>query len=306
MQEKAGTGGELVPPEGGRRQRTVARPVALEGVGLHTGLPARMKILPAGAGEGILFCRTDRPEKPPVPADPEHLVAGRRCTALGWGTEEAVQTVEHLLAALRGLEVDNARVELDGPEVPAGDGSAAVYVRLLEEDGLVELPEPRRWLRLRQPLAVSAGEAHLVALPAEELRVTYVFVSSHPAVGTQYADWRIDPETFRREIAPARTVGFLEEVEALRRQGLARGATAELAVVIGPRGYLGPLRFPDEVARHKVLDVVGDLALAGFLRAHVIALRSGHALNAALARKIREGLQSGAVREEGGGGEGES
>lgn len=306
MQEKSGTVGKLTPPEGGRRQRTVAQPVVLEGAGLHTGLPVRMKILPAEAGEGIIFYRTDRPGSPPVPADPEHLVPGRRCTALGWGAEEAVQTVEHLLAALRGLEVDNARVELDGPEVPAGDGSAAVYVRLLEEAGLVELPDPRRWLRLEEPLAVSAGEANLVALPAEELRITYVFVSPHPAVGTQYADWRINPEIFRREIAPARTVGFLEEVEALQRQGLARGATAEMAVVIGPRGYLGPLRFPDEVARHKVLDVVGDLALAGFLRAHIIALRSGHALNAALTRKIREGLKSGKVREESGGGERET
>lgn len=266
-------------------QTTLGQPVSLTGTGLHSGRPCRLTLAPAPADAGIQWQRVDLDGQPAVPAAVEYVADTQRATTLARGPAR-VQTVEHVMAALAGMGVDNALVQVDGPEPPLADGAAAAFVDLVRSAGVVRLRAPRRVRPVTRPVAVSRGDAHMVALPARGLRISCVFVSDHPALGTQFAEYAIDPDTFAAEIAPARTVGWLAEVEALRRRGLALGATLEAAVVVGERELVTPQRFPNEVARHKVLDIVGDLALAGRVQAHIIALRSGHALHVALARQL--------------------
>ncbi|MBE3574928.1 MAG: UDP-3-O-[3-hydroxymyristoyl] N-acetylglucosamine deacetylase [Firmicutes bacterium] len=267
-------------------QHTLRQKVEYTGRGLHTGQPARLRLLPASPGEGITFYRMDLAGRPSIPARPEAVLSTMRCTTLGWEESTTVRTVEHLLAALAGLGVDNVRVELWGPEIPAGDGSAQAFVDLLDQAGLQGQGVARRVRRLLQPVWASNGSAYIVALPAPVLKISFLFTNPNPAVGNLYAEYTPVPEVFRRELAPARTVAFLEELEALRRQGLANGGSEDMAVVVGPGGYVNARRFPDEIVRHKILDVMGDLALVGPLAAHIIALRSGHTLDVELARKI--------------------
>lgn len=267
-------------------QSTLARPVILDGVGLHSGRAVRLEMHPAAPGTGLRFVREDLPGRPVVLADAGCVTRSPFCTTLRSADGAEVGTVEHLLAALRGLGVTDAELRLDGPEVPMGDGSAATFAGLLQAAGVTlgegEIPH----LTLEQPVAVSRGEATLVAVPAEERRFTYVFTHPHPAVGVQVAEFVPGRDDFLAELAPARTIGFLADIERMRAQGLALGGSMEAAVVIGDEGYVGPLRFPNEPARHKLLDLFGDLAVIPPVKAHVIGLRSGHALNAALAAAI--------------------
>ncbi|OUM99423.1 MAG: UDP-3-O-[3-hydroxymyristoyl] N-acetylglucosamine deacetylase [Firmicutes bacterium ZCTH02-B6] len=266
-------------------QTTLGRPVSLEGIGLHSGKPCRLTLRPAPADTGVRWQRVDLDGQPIVPATVDYVAGTERSTTLALG-EARVQTVEHVMAALAGMGVDNALVQVDAPEPPLADGAAAVFADLIRTAGVVQLQAPRRFRRITRPVAVSRGDAHLVALPAERLSISYVFVSDHPALPTQFAEYAMDPETFPKEIAPARTVGWLAEVEALRRRGLALGASLDSAVVVGERELLTPLRFPNEVARHKILDIIGDLALAGRVRAQIIAIRSGHFLHTQFARQL--------------------
>lgn len=268
-------------------QRTVAAPVSVEGIGLHSGRPVRLTIRPAGAGEGIRWRRIDLPGHPEVAARPEHVTRTDRCTVLAAEGCE-VQTVEHVMAALYGCGVDNCVVELDGPEAPIADGSAAPFVEAIRRAGLAELAAERRVLRLSAPVWIDEGTSSLVALPAESLRVSCLFVNDrrHPALHDQFGSWEITAEVFDAEIAPARTFGFLADVEALRARGLALGGSLSSAVVFGEREVLTPLRFHDEPVRHKVLDLVGDLALAGRVEAHILAIRPSHRLNNRLARAV--------------------
>ncbi|HLT58627.1 MAG TPA: UDP-3-O-acyl-N-acetylglucosamine deacetylase [Limnochordales bacterium] len=268
-------------------QTTLGKPVSLTGTGLHSGKPCRLTLQPAPAGTGLVWQRVDLDGWPQIPATVDHVAGTERATTLAQG-EARVQTVEHVLAALAGMGVDNAVLQVDAAEPPLADGAAAAFVDLVREAGVVALDVPRRVRRVTRPVAVSRGDAHIVALPADRLRIASVFVSDHPALGTQFAEYTIDADTFAAEIAPARTVGWLEEVEALRRRGLALGARLESAVVVGPRELVTPQRFPNEVARHKILDIVGDLALAGRVQAQIIAVRSGHALHVALARLLAQ------------------
>ena len=269
------------------RQRTLAREVKLEGAGLHTGQPCRLRLGPAPPDSGWQLRRVD--VRPPVtiPVGPQAVVAAPRCTALGVDGVQ-VMTVEHLFAALSGLAVDNVAIEVDGPEVPALDNSALPFVQAVLEAGLQDQPAPRRVRRLRRAVWVLEAERGqmAVAMPCHELRVAYAFVSDRPALEDQYGEFAVRPQTFARELAPARTVAFLDEVQELRRRGLGLGGTADSVVLVGPQGYAGPLRFADEVVRHKILDLVGDLALAGAVRARVLAVRSGHRLHHQLARRI--------------------
>src|SRR5690606_16112368 len=234
------------------------------GVGLHGGRPCRMTLAPAPADTGIVWQRVDLPGRPAVPAAVEYVINTERATSIGRG-EAIIRTVEHVMAALAAMGVDNALVQLDGEEPPFADGAAAEFVRLIQQAGVVELDAPRRVRVLTAPVWVGEGDGFIVALPAPHYRISYTFVTDHPALGTQFADFVIDAATFGRDIAPARTVGWLREVEALRRRGLGFGITADAAVVATDTGLLAPMRFPNEVARHKVLDIVGDLALAGRL-----------------------------------------
>lgn len=268
-------------------QNTVAGPVVISGSGLHSGRPCRLTIVPASVDDGIRWQRTDLPDLPTIPATVARVVATDRATTIGHG-DARVQTIEHVMAALSGLGIDNALVQLDGPEPPFADGAAAVFAQNIVETGIVQQDAPRRALSLRTPVAASRGDALIVALPRKEpgMRVSYTFVSDNAALGTQFAEHDIDPAEFLHDVAPARTVGWLAEVEALQRRGLARGITEDAAIVVDGDELLAPMKFSNEVARHKVLDIVGDLALIGPLQAHIVAVRSGHALHVELARAL--------------------
>lgn len=263
-------------------QATFKRAIEIEGVGLHSGAAVRLRILPAGTDEGISFSRTDLGGTR-VPVAHRYLRGSCYATSLARnGTR--VATVEHILAALVGLGIDNAHIEVDGPEVPILDGSARPFVDLLLAAGLQRLNAPRRFLGLDRPVTIRQGDRSILALPSNELRITYGIDFPHPAIGHQAVTVRPDREAFASSIAPARTFCMLREVEAMREAGLARGGSLENAVVVGEDGVLnGSLRFPDEFVRHKVLDLIGDLALLSApLRAHVIAFKGGHKMHAAL------------------------
>ncbi|MBI4608007.1 MAG: UDP-3-O-[3-hydroxymyristoyl] N-acetylglucosamine deacetylase [Candidatus Rokubacteria bacterium] len=278
-------------------QLTILKPVSIEGVGLHTGHPARITLLPARADTGIVLSAGDG-ERTRIPASPDHVVDGRNATTLGInGTR--VQTVEHLLAAAVALGIDNLLVDVEGEEIPALDGSAAPFVALLYAAGKATLPSPRRPLVVERPIRVGDEARWLQVLPADRLRISYTLDLDHPAVGTQVLSVACNEHAFVRELAPARTYGFLKDVGALRKNGLAKGGSLDNVVVVGRRSVLnGTLRYRDEFVRHKILDLIGDLALLGRpLIGHVVARNAGHALNHELARAILyEHAESSAVQ----------
>jgi len=279
-------------------QTTIGTRVDLRGVGLHTGAEVRVSLLPAPVDAGVAFVRTDLPGRPRVAASLRNLVSRPRRTALASGAAE-VHTTEHLLAALWGAGVTNLEVLLDGPELPGLDGSAAPFLEAILAAGLVPQGVEARVLAVREPVWVEERGAAVVAWPAERTTVTYVLdYSAHrPGAGgpgsplpTQIVDLAIDAETFSRQIAPARTFVLEEEALQLKREGLGRGASPQNTLIWTRDGILeNQLRFPDEPARHKVLDLLGDLYLAGGqVRGRIVAVRSGHALNARLAARILE------------------
>jgi UDP-3-O-[3-hydroxymyristoyl] N-acetylglucosamine deacetylase len=267
-------------------QKTLARPTEIEGVGLHFGKSVRLRVLPSEADSGIVFVRRDEGGTE-LPASYRLLNGGNLSTTLSRGPV-IVSTVEHLLSALHGLSIDNARVELDGPEVPILDGSSLPFVRLFRDAGLRSLGKARRFLTLTRPVRVKAGEKEILALPDNVFQATYAIDFPHTVIGAQTVSTEVSDESYAESIAPARTFCLLRDVEAMRRSGLALGGSLDNALVVGDDGVMnGSLRFPDEFARHKVLDLVGDLALLGApIRAHVIAFKGGHRLHAALVAKI--------------------
>ncbi len=266
------------------RQTTLARPVTSRGIGVHSGQPVRLTVRPAEAGTGVVFVRADLDDRPSLPARAAFVVDTRLATTLGSGPAR-ISTVEHLLAALSGVGIDNAVVEVDAPEVPIMDGSAALWVTLLAAAGRTELDAARPTLVVDRRLTLRDGAREITVEPADRLEVHYEISFEHAAIPAQSLALAIDPRSFAEQLAPARTFGFLREVEALKARGLARGGSLENAVVIGPDRILNPegLRFPDEFVRHKALDLVGDLALLGLpLRGRVAVARGGHALHTQL------------------------
>ncbi len=276
-----------------RNQRTVQASAEMKGAGLHLGVATTLRVAPAPPNSGVVFVRTDLPGRPRIPADADHLVERGRRTALAAGNAE-VHTVEHLLAACHGLGVDNLEVEMDGPEVPAADGSALPFVEVIRRARPVEQPRaPRASLALARPEGAvePRGEGLLSALPSERgLFVSYTLDYGPGApFPTQHVSLVLAEEAFAREIAPARTFCLEAEAQALRSSGLGKGASHENTLVVGADGkpIQNRLRFPDEYARHKVLDLLGDLFLAGAdLQARVAGVRSGHFANAALVRRL--------------------
>jgi len=281
-----------------RAQRTIKSPVEYRGIGLHSGKEIKIVVRPAEAGTGISFVRTDIDDHPVVRAQGANMKARQRRTCIQDGKAE-VYTCEHLLAALYALGVDNASIEIDGEEVPGLDGSASEFFRGLRDCGLVELRATRPIYSVTQPLYVREGTASLVALPGTgkltiEYHLDYQFQGQDKNGAStgqkQIVGFELTPESFERDIAPARTFVFSHEVEALRAAGLGKGANAQNTLVVGPDGpQSNTLRWDDELARHKILDLIGDLANAGVdLDAHIIATRSGHGLNMALVKRIQE------------------
>ncbi len=263
-------------------QTTLRDTIAFEGAGLHTGAPARVRIHPAPAGHGLRFRVNDAVE---FPARADYVVDTVRATVLGVG-EHRVSTVEHLLSALLGCGVDNALIAVDGGEIPVEDGSAKVFADAFDAVGLTTLHDARaRWIPT-ETRVFRDGDKLLVVAPASAFRVRMLV--DYPApIGTQYVEAEIAPDTYRSEVAPNRTFGFLHEVEALVKRGLAQGGTLENAVVFGPDGPLAPLRSPTEPARHKILDLVGDFALLGaYPQCEVIAVKSGHKLHCTAVREL--------------------
>lgn len=275
-------------------QQTLGREVTAEGVGLHTGQMARLRLKPAPPNHGIRFRRVDITDAPEIPATIDHVVSTERCTAIGIG-EVQVRTVEHLLAALGALELDNLLVEIDGPEAPIGDGSFRLFYDVLEAAGSASQDAAAQVLEFERVVQVtgSGGESY-IAVPSAGLRISATLEFDHPVLQRQYASFRVTPEVFRDEIAAARTFGFTSEAEELRRRGLALGAGPENAVILDDAGIVaGELRFPDEFVRHKIGDVLGDLMLLGKrLRGHVLVERPSHRGNLELARELCKSAQA--------------
>ncbi len=267
-------------------QHTVRRSVSCTGIGLHSGRKVTLSLRPAAAGTGIRFRRADL-DGVEIPATVDNVDRLHYATGLSRNAE-TVRTVEHLLAALVGVGVDNVVVDLDQPEVPIMDGSAASFVYLLHEAGLRRLAAPRRYLKVLRPVSLSRGDKRIALYPSDHFKVSYSISFDHPLLRHMSRTITVTRASFADEIAPARTFGFLKEVEMLRRQGLALGGSLENAVVLGDTGVLNSgLRFEDEFVRHKILDAIGDLALVGRpVVGHLVAHRGGHGLHTAFAQKI--------------------
>lgn len=258
-------------------RRTIARPVSMRGVGLHLGVACELTLLPAPSGSGRWFRRRDLPGEPVVSARAEAAILTERRTQLGTG-DAALHTVEHLLAAVAGLGIDDLEMVLDAPEPPIADGSAAPFVAMLLDAGVVEQIGRADDLELADPVRIVDGESVYEAWPADSLEVEVTIDFPHPLIGSQSGCWQVTPETFARELAPARTFGFVHEVEYLRSRGLIKGASTSNTVVLDDVGLVETeLRWPDEFVRHKAMDIVGDLALAGArVKARIVAHRPSH------------------------------
>jgi UDP-3-O-[3-hydroxymyristoyl] N-acetylglucosamine deacetylase len=266
-------------------RRTLKQPVGCTGIGLHSGKPVRLRLVPAPAEHGIRFHRADVGVE--IPASLAHLSRQDHATTLS-RDGVSVDTVEHLLSALYALGVDDVQVEVDGPEIPILDGSSAPFVILIHEAGLRPHHVPRQHLKVLKPVEVTRGGKWARFVPADHFEISYAIGFDHPLLRHQAATFRVTPRVFTEAVAPARTFGFLREVETLRRHGLALGGSLENAIVIGESGVLNSkLRFEDEFVRHKILDAIGDLALLGHpLVGRLEASRAGHALHAAVAQKL--------------------
>lgn len=270
------------------RQHTIGREVWCEGVGLHSGARIAVGLKPAPLGTGIQFCRRDLPGRSMIHAHYHHIVDTRLATTIGAGGA-TVATIEHLMAAFLGSGIDNVIVELNGPEVPIFDGSAARWLDLIQEAGSREQSALRRGISITRPIFVNEGEAFIKAVPSSTFRVKYVIDFPHPLVGKQEKSWIFDESSFGREIAPARTFGFLKDVERLKSMGLALGGSLANAVVFDDYGILNQegFRYDDECVRHKILDFIGDLALAGMpLIGSFEVHKAGHALHSRFLKQL--------------------
>ena len=271
-------------------QRTLARELTLTGIGLHSGQPVKLTLRPAPAGTGRIFRRVDLEGAPEIPADRRHVIPASRGTRVRAGKAE-VQTVEHLLSALSGLGVDNVYADLDASEPPALDGSTRGFARSIQDAGLEVQGEPRARYQVLFPVSYQEGGAAITAVPADEFRISSTIEYPDTAIGYQSKSIAITPETYLQDLTEARTFCLRQEVDGMRQAGLALGGSLENAVVVDGEQVLndGDLRYPDEFVRHKILDLIGDLAIAGApIRGHFIAHKTGHVHNVKLLLKLFE------------------
>ena len=280
------------------KQRTIRDTVTIEGTGLQTGKPAILRLKPSPADSGINFIRTDLPNKPllniqSIDASGFNANLSVRRTTLAMGPLQ-IQTTEHFFASLSGLSIDNIAAELEGDELPGLDGSAKVFVEYLKKAGIVEQPVPKKTMEITSPVWCRGDDNILIALPDDKFRVSYTLSYDFPALGDQFFSLTVDEKNFEREIAPARTFCLEAEALTLIKMGLGKGANYDNTLVMGKDGPIKTaLRFPDEPVRHKILDLIGDLCLVGMpLKAHIIAIKSGHKLNIELVKKLKEGQGS--------------
>ena len=265
-------------------QTTLADRVVIKGFGVHSGAAARVVLHPADANSGITFLRTN------LPNSRERLIEGRYssvrdtqlCTVIGDETGATIATIEHLMSALSGLQIDNALVEVDGPEMPILDGSSRLFVEAIEQIGVKRLSAPRKVVRVLRPVRVEMGSSTAELLPYDGFRLDLEIAFANPVIGRQKYSFELSADRYRREISSARTFGFMKDVEALWKAGLARGASLENTVAVAEDRVVNPegLRFSNEFVRHKLLDAIGDLALAGYaIHGHYKAFCPGHKLN---------------------------
>ena len=270
------------------RQTTLGRPVSTSGHGLHTGEPSRITLKPAPAYTGYVFRRVDL-RNFEIPASPQYVARVSYATTL-MRQGVMIATVEHLLAALAGSHIDNCIIEIDSLEVPILDGSAEPFIELIEQAGTVVLEAPRQFLRVLKRVEVADGNRRMSISPAGNFSISCLIEFPHPMIGTQRREIEIVDGQFSQDVAPARTFGFLHEIEALRGSGLIRGGSLENAVVLTPEGGVmnsEGLRFADEFVRHKIIDIIGDLALLGMpLLGRVEAERTGHGVHTALVSRV--------------------
>lgn len=267
------------------QQKTVGKTVTYTGIGLHSGRDVTITLKPGDVNTGIIFARTDLPGVPQVAAVAGNVTNTMRATTLESGSAK-VFTVEHLLAAFYALGIDNCLVEINSVEPPVADGSSLPFVRLIEEAGEQPQEALRKVVYVTEAQTIRIDDKFITILPYDGFRITFTSINSHPMLGVQFGDYEITRDVFIREIAPARTIGFMNEVALLQAQGLALGGSLENVVVYDDEKVLTPLRFADELVRHKILDIIGDLALTGHIKGHIIAVKSSHAINTALAKKI--------------------
>jgi len=268
-------------------RKTLARPAVLEGIGLHLGLPCRITFQPAKSRQGIVFRRTDRPGSPRIRAHVSEVSGSDRHTRLGKG-DDAVHTVEHVLAAVSGIGVDDITIDMDGPEPPILDGSALPFLTAFRDAGLASLDGEPEFLDLSEPLRIIDGASVYEAYPCDRLELDVTIEFPHPLIGKQSRRFTVTADSFATELSAARTFGFVHEVDALRAKGLIKGASLENAVVLDDTDILsGKLRWSDEFVRHKAMDCVGDLALAGArVRARIVAVKPSHRGTVTLVREM--------------------
>lgn len=275
-------------------QKTIRKKAVVEGLGLHSGNPCRLHFRPAPAGTGVYFIRTDLSGAPFLKVSAKAVEATSYQTTIG-GAEFSVATIEHCVSALSALRIDNLFIELDGPEIPICDGSALAFLEALLAAGTVEQEQPRKYCYITEPIYLSEGDKQAYILPYHGLRLSVTIDFPHPAIGRQKIDLDINETSFTREIAGARTFGFLKDVEALQARGLARGGSLENVIVLDDRQVLNPggLRWPDEYVRHKALDALGDLVTLEMpLMGHVILHKAGHDMVNKLVRKVMASQES--------------
>ena len=280
---------EVLNPPKVKKSKTLASEVSRVGVGLFTGIDCQIKFRPLNDGKGIFFQRMDLPGFPILPARFDYVNSTPRCTIIGHDGV-SIQTVEHLLAALFAFGVDNLLIQLTGPEVPIFDGSSKMFIEMIEEAGLCEIEHYTPVYQLDKPIYWSKGDIHIIALPSDELKISYsLHYPQSKLIGSQFFSISIDSNSFKNEISACRTFSLYEEIAPFIEKGLLKGGSLDNAVLIKEDQVMNPdgLRFSNEMVRHKILDMIGDLSLLGFpFQAHLIAIKSGHAANNAFAREL--------------------
>ena len=270
-----------------QKQRTLKTEISYTGIGLHSGREVHATLKPAPEDTGIVFVRTDLPGAPQIHAKAENVTSTLRATTVEENGHK-VFTIEHLMSAFHAHRIDNAYVELDSEEPPVADGASLVFFELMAKAGIAEQAKDRKEIVIDKVYRIDDEKTgrFVMVLPYDGFRVSFTSLNPHKLIGVQYEDFHIDEAVYHKEIAPARTIAYEKEIQALREMGLGLGGSLENVIVYNDEGWLNPLHFEDELVRHKILDVIGDLRLAGIIRGHVIAVASGHALNTQLAKQI--------------------
>nr|WP_303163551.1 UDP-3-O-acyl-N-acetylglucosamine deacetylase [Mitsuokella multacida] len=270
-----------------QKQRTLKTEVSYTGIGLHSGREVHATLKPASEDTGIVFVRKDLSGEPQIHAKAQNVTSTLRATTVEENGNK-VFTIEHLMSAFHAHRIDNAYVELDSEEPPVADGASLIFFELMAKAGIVEQAKDRKEIVIDKVYRIDDEKTgrFVMVLPYDGFRVSFTSLNPHKLIGVQYEDFHVDEAVYHKEIAPARTIAYEKEIQALREMGLGLGGSLENVIVYNDEGWLNPLHFEDELVRHKILDVIGDLRLAGIIRGHVIAVASGHALNTQLAKQI--------------------